>query len=268
MTDMEIQQAAFKGPGLGLACGYRRLIEADIDTDDDNLQTLIARFLPKTPVQKRGAKGYGLFYQYETDEVPSFSLNAADGSRLIDILGHGRQTVIPPTIHPETGKPYEWTGRGKESVFSVPVSSLPLLTKAQLDALEEALRPYLHERPSWPAEDLKRKPLATGYTLSDAELKRYVGFCRTGIALRAEKIKAMAPDTGRNDATFTAACYFGKHVHHGIIPEAALIEPLLAACHEKASPRKTVHMPSWPRSEAASGCHAMTLCRSSASGNN
>ena len=62
------------------------------------------------------------------------SYDGADG-RLLDVLTgfDTRQTVVPPSIHPDTRQPYSWT-RGP-----VPAADLPVLTDEDMEAIEETL---------------------------------------------------------------------------------------------------------------------------------
>ena len=83
----------------------------DIDTDDAEIMAAILRTLPDSPVKKRGNKGFSAFYRGSQAIVNTpLSIAGADGKaiRVVDLLAHGRQTVLPPTIHPTTGRPYEW----------------------------------------------------------------------------------------------------------------------------------------------------------------
>ena len=51
----------------------------------------------------------------------------SDGKKVLQILSTGRQTVIPPSIHPDTLEPYRWTnGR---SLYDTPLGDLPLLPR-------------------------------------------------------------------------------------------------------------------------------------------
>lgn len=83
---------------LGVTCGpASNIICVDIDTDDKVLLDMC----PPSPVRRRGKKGEARFFRYRAD-VPSQSFS------LLDILADGRQVLLPPSIHPETEKPYTW----------------------------------------------------------------------------------------------------------------------------------------------------------------
>src|SRR5262249_38230459 len=76
--------------------------------DDSAIKAALSAVLPQTPAKKRGAKGETLFfYGPEIKESKSWNIN---GKRVIDLIGPGRQTVLPPSLHPDTGSPYVWSG--------------------------------------------------------------------------------------------------------------------------------------------------------------
>jgi hypothetical protein len=115
----------------------------DVDTDDVTIRAAIEAVLPDRLVKKRGQKGYSAFYRGSANIVSRpFSLILAGGfeSRIIDLLAHGRQTVLPPTVHPDTEKAYEWIT--EDTLLDTPIDKLPELPDNIADLLEEALRPF------------------------------------------------------------------------------------------------------------------------------
>jgi hypothetical protein len=97
------------GAGIGLILGPRskNVIRVDIDTDDEVLKQVLLAKLPPTPIRNRGARGEGLFYTCPGSASGQFRIN---GTLVCEVLAEGRQTLLPPTIHPGTGKPYFWSG--------------------------------------------------------------------------------------------------------------------------------------------------------------
>lgn len=89
------------GLPLGPASG---LFAIDIDAADPELAAEIEAALPSSPWRRVGAKGCVLVYRFEGQE--SFSIKDADGKMLVECLAQGKQIVLPPSIHPETGLPY------------------------------------------------------------------------------------------------------------------------------------------------------------------
>jgi hypothetical protein len=78
-----------------------------VDIDDDGLVDPILAVLPPVMVAKRGRKGLTAFYR-AAEPLPSTNYKDANKRGLLDFLSNGRQSVIPGTIHPDLGRPYEW----------------------------------------------------------------------------------------------------------------------------------------------------------------
>lgn len=115
----------------------------DVDTDDLEIRAAIEAVIPPSPVKKRGAKGYSAFYRGSAEIVSRpFSIVLPGGyeSRIIDLLAHGRQTVLPPTIHPDVQRPYEWLTEDK--LLDTSPDQLPVLPDNIADLLESALEPF------------------------------------------------------------------------------------------------------------------------------
>jgi hypothetical protein len=113
------------------------MVAIDIDTDDVAIKTAIIKTLPSTPVRKIGAKGETAFY-YSPDISASRSWNI-NGKRVCDLIADGRQTVLPPTIHPDTGTPYRWVG---DSLDIYDPDELPLLDADAIGNIDAALIPF------------------------------------------------------------------------------------------------------------------------------
>lgn len=111
---------------VGVACG-RGLLAFDIDRDD--LVDPIRAVLPISRVAKRGRKGETLFYRGDTSVIRSRGFKI-DGLGVMDLISDGKQTVLPPSIHPNTGEPYEWTSEG-------------MLTDHPLDWMEEVTEEHV-----------------------------------------------------------------------------------------------------------------------------
>jgi hypothetical protein len=104
------------GVCLGVASN---LVCVDLDNDIGGLHEKIKSLLPPSPVGKIGAKGESWFYQFNGQRSQGFS---KDGQRVLDVLSQGRQTVLPPSWHPD-GFPYKWIT--EETLFNTPVEALP-----------------------------------------------------------------------------------------------------------------------------------------------
>lgn len=105
--------------GVGLLTG--NVITA-IDYDDHpEIWKDIETQLPVSPVRKKGEKGYTAFYRSQGEQTKKYEHK--DGRTIIEVLGRGRQTVLPPSIHP-CGRRYQWEEAG---LLDVELANLPLL---------------------------------------------------------------------------------------------------------------------------------------------
>lgn len=164
----EIQIWSNSDAGACVVCGpaSQNLIGFDIDTDEPKIRDALLRVLPPTSVIKRGQKGETRFY-LGTDIEPlekggtlSPSWNI-DGKRICDIIGPGRQTVLPPTIHPDTKQPYQWIGA--DALQDVDPSDLTELPPDIFKQICAALAPL-----GW-REEPAYKALPTGGNFGDGE---------------------------------------------------------------------------------------------------
>lgn len=120
---------------LGPASGVMAL---DLDSDDPELLALA----PPSPVRKFGAKGETRFFR----PTPDLTIRHYNG---LDVLWTGAQTVLPPSPHPDTGKPYIWLTPDTLENFSV--KDLPIVN---LDFI-----------PSYTALFEKKYPLLCKYSI-------------------------------------------------------------------------------------------------------
>ena len=121
--------------GIGLACGYNDLVAVDVD-NVKAYPAICQVFAGTHPPTKIGRKGASAFFWSEGVFIPSqkfygkpFPNNEGKmiRSTLVEILALGNQTVIPDTVHPDTGKPYRWVHASLEEVRHP--SDLPVLTQ-------------------------------------------------------------------------------------------------------------------------------------------
>jgi hypothetical protein len=111
------------GAGIGVRCGGGLVA---LDYDDEEAALAISEAFDPSPVNKAGQRAWTPFYRADFD-VPSEDFFDANGRKVLQILSTGRQTVIPPSIHPDTGEPYRWTN-GK-SLYDTALTELPLLPR-------------------------------------------------------------------------------------------------------------------------------------------
>ncbi|MPS70928.1 MAG: hypothetical protein E2586_20835 [Novosphingobium sp.] len=104
-TEMRDWLASYPDGNIGLPFGPKSgLCAIDIDTEDEDLIAAILDALPPTPWTRVGKKGMGLIYRFEGQK--NFKLRGPDGGMVLEFLGLGNQMVMPPSIHPDTGRPY------------------------------------------------------------------------------------------------------------------------------------------------------------------
>lgn len=115
---------------IGLPCGPASgVIAIDIDTEDSE----VARLTPPSPVAKAGRRGETRFFKFNP-EIKSGKVGI-EGVCWIDILSTGRQTILPPSIHPETKEPYRWLTKDQFPHFDP--NDLPTITRKDLTPVEE-----------------------------------------------------------------------------------------------------------------------------------
>ena len=124
--------AANVGVCLGSASGIMAL---DFDDDVDGLHSAILAVIPDSPVKKRGAKGFTAFYRYSGQRSHGYSVR---GTRVLDVLSEGRQTVLPPSLHPAGGA-YEWMT--PLTLASVPACELPEIPATSTQLIASLFRP-------------------------------------------------------------------------------------------------------------------------------
>lgn len=112
----------------------------DYDTDDPEILADLESALPPSPVRKRGRRGYTSFYL-----VPLRTKGFR--TAIVELLTDTRQTVIPGSIHPDTGQPYVWMG--EKTLENTHARDLPVLSESDLERFIEQV------------EALTKKPVAS-----------------------------------------------------------------------------------------------------------
>jgi len=111
------------------------LVGIDVDVDDPKLIRCVERAIGERVPVKRGKKGATYFIRLDRElRTHKISLKR-DGKnkQAIDILARGAQTVVPPSIHPETNAPYRWLT--DVTLENTPYNELPIFTPAVLDEI-------------------------------------------------------------------------------------------------------------------------------------
>jgi AAA domain/Bifunctional DNA primase/polymerase, N-terminal len=109
------------GAGIGVRCG-NGIVAIDYDNEDAALR--VSEVLGDSPVNKAGATAWTSFFR-ASFPVESEDFHNDNGELMLQVLSAGRQAVIPPSVHPDTGQPYRWTnGR---SLYDTAPGELPEL---------------------------------------------------------------------------------------------------------------------------------------------
>jgi hypothetical protein len=116
--------------GLGIAM-RNGLVCVDIDNPaaTQRLREIIGSAMDQAPIVV-GRRGDKRFFRTQDGKNPSGLNLHVQG--LLDLLVRSKQAVIPPTVHPETGKPYWWNG---PSMSDVPIAELPTLSYLEIEAI-------------------------------------------------------------------------------------------------------------------------------------
>lgn len=120
--DIEFQNGA---SGIALVCGKEsNIIAIDVDVDDYE----IAKQIPFSRIQKVGLKGFTRFFQYEN------YIESTGAKGIIEILSNGTYTILPPSIHPDTGNEYFWTD-DRATLLTVDRDNIPYLSKDEYERI-------------------------------------------------------------------------------------------------------------------------------------
>lgn len=170
-------------PEAGVGVAHGAVVACDVDCDRKDIADAAMNALGPSVVRRRGAKGFAAYYRAGGDI-------AAYGARVrwyepntdrpvLELLLAGTQSVLPPTIHPDTGAPYVWITEA--SLEDTALADLIEMDAAAIERLDEAMArlgltrqaprrvsDHEYERPAPTAHDLE-KPF--GRSLNDRALE-------------------------------------------------------------------------------------------------
>lgn len=120
---------------IGLVCGAASgIIAFDFDyegSDQGKVEDILLQLLPPSPVRKCGKKKWTAFYRYNGIGSTYFQRGKL---RLADFLSSNKQTVIPPSIHPDTGDAYRWITEA--TLLDVNAIDLPVIDASILEKID------------------------------------------------------------------------------------------------------------------------------------
>ncbi len=144
----EVMDLWLKDPnshGIGLCCGEMSgVIGLDVDLDVTDpvkraIYEAVEPFLQASPVEKVGKKGFTRFFRYNGEKSRSLKIKIQGQDHgVLDILSDGRQTVLPGSLHPDTGQPYRWTSN--KELLELRTEDLPVLDPKNITSLETVLK--------------------------------------------------------------------------------------------------------------------------------
>lgn len=217
-TPADVDSLANQRPnfGLGVVGGFGGLVPIDIDTEDGDIVDAVCSVLPQPLVSKRGQKGFVSFYRAPEGWEPQGRKFMVGKTPIVEVLGNGK-SILPPTVHPDTQKPYEWLT--PRTLLDTPAADLPQLPDDFMERLEDALLKWC-PRPKPPA------PAAPPESVSDERLRTYA---LNVLDRRAAILAGMKGVSGRNNELMATVCRVGNWVHHGVISESELTSALYPA---------------------------------------
>ena len=130
-------------PEAGVCIAHGSVVGLDLDTDRQDVAEALQKAVGVPNVKRRGAKGWMGYYHLGEglDGAPArirwYDRNLESRAPVVELLLRGTQSVLPPTIHPETGRPYTWLT--DEALEDVTPEELPEITGTALDAIDREL---------------------------------------------------------------------------------------------------------------------------------
>lgn len=127
---------------IGICGGYGDFIALDVDTENSEIKKIIEEFMdahfPDAPRRIGNPKRVGAYLcVWETEgEKRSARYVDENDKTVFELIGKGRQIVMPPSLHP-LGTPYRFAD-GEE--LPPPISELPRLTAQHLKVLVHRIR--------------------------------------------------------------------------------------------------------------------------------
>jgi len=112
-----------------------RLLAIDVDLENGELIRCVEQALGIKVPCKQGKKGFTYFIRVNYEQKSTKILWQRDGAKIgaIDVLCIGAQTVVPPSIHPDTKLPYRWVSG--TPLEEIDIHSIPVFGPSLLDEI-------------------------------------------------------------------------------------------------------------------------------------
>lgn len=139
-TETKLKRAFSRPSNLGIRLGDplkdgSYLIAIDVDIEEHALIRCVERAIGEKVPVKRGKKGYTYFIRIDREVKTHKIYWSRDDKKIaaIDVLAKNAQTVMPPSIHPDTKQPYQWVS--KVTLEDVDIRQLPIFGVSVLDEI-------------------------------------------------------------------------------------------------------------------------------------
>ena len=139
-TEESIARDFARCGNLGVRCGDlapdgTRLMAIDVDVDDAETIRCVEKAIGVIVPTKKGKKGATYFVRVDYEQRTTKLKRRRNGKKepVVDILCLGAQTVVPPSVHPDTMLPYTWTA-GKP-LYEVEYRTLPVFGPSLVDEI-------------------------------------------------------------------------------------------------------------------------------------
>lgn len=133
LVDEWARRFPFPAFGVAICAGPASNIDAlDIDSESEDILSRC----PRSPLDRRGRRGRMPIFQHnpklkKREKERNNLVNDGKAREGIQLLSSGNYFVIPPSIHPDTLRPYEWLGDYNISNYSI--LDLEMLSQDELD---------------------------------------------------------------------------------------------------------------------------------------
>lgn len=130
---------------IGLVLGLNNLVCLDIDYDGEDRDAFldgVKALCPPIVVAKKGKKGLSIFFRGKMSGK-KMTHSSYGKKPLVEVLSVGNYTILPPSIHVDTKKPYSW--EGQTDLLNVTPEDLPWLTDADVLNIEIFISDFMRE---------------------------------------------------------------------------------------------------------------------------
>jgi putative DNA primase/helicase len=208
---------------ISVACGYAGVIWIDQDTEKPEIIAAYRSIVPESSLARRGSKGRADAYRVIGEMPANRKFYGTNNKPFLEILSTGSNVIVPPSLHPDTGKPYEWLG--DIAIYDTIPDELPTVTAEQLSRLEEVLKPWMRQQKAKPAE---RVTVSDPASITDQQRKRYQAMAEKTLDTNVGKLVSMKKGR-RNDAMYRGVCACAVFVRHGFLSQDMVEDAFYAA---------------------------------------